>query len=173
MSPHDAWTTWWSGKRLPDDAMLLGVKVIWLGRIGLLMALIGTLMVVLDLIGTERVRQLSEAVSKRASNLIFQTSSLNKAIVRLSVIYTIGAFFLVALAELDHISLLFHLLFLITAYGLAIILSLNLVGLVGFTAAFLIYLSGTILAQRWSAPFFKIASWMLAVVGATMAMLSA
>jgi hypothetical protein len=34
MTLYEAWTVWWGGAKLPDDSVLIGLKVLWLGRIG-------------------------------------------------------------------------------------------------------------------------------------------
>lgn len=56
MSPlWEAWSRWFEG-RLPDDAELWGMSLVFWGRLGKLLQFIAGLTVVLDLIGAERLR---------------------------------------------------------------------------------------------------------------------
>jgi hypothetical protein len=56
-----AWKLWSSGK-LTDDFLLYGIRLLWWGRIGKGLELIGGLTIVLDIIGPERLRLLGRSL---------------------------------------------------------------------------------------------------------------
>ncbi|GAA3839217.1 hypothetical protein GCM10022243_02030 [Saccharothrix violaceirubra] len=51
----EAWTRWAAGDPTLKDAVLWGVKVLWWARIGKLMAFLAGLVLVVDIIGPERI----------------------------------------------------------------------------------------------------------------------
>lgn len=84
----EAWSIWLSGQKV-DEFQMWNVPLLWWGRIGKLLQFTGGLSVVIDLVGSERLRRLSEAISswRRYLHLAMTSGSLANApkfVVRLS-----------------------------------------------------------------------------------------
>lgn len=54
----EAWSLWWSGAKV-DGLLMWGVPVLWWGRIGKLAQFAGGLVVIIDLLGSKRLRDMS------------------------------------------------------------------------------------------------------------------
>lgn len=61
----EAWSLWWSGTKLEDFAMW-GLPMLWWARIGKCLQFAGTAIVILDLVGPERLRALRNKGDKYA-----------------------------------------------------------------------------------------------------------
>ena len=61
VSYWEAWSLWWSGHKV-DGFQMWGLPLLWWGRIGKLLQFAGGLVVVLDLIGSMRLRCLRESI---------------------------------------------------------------------------------------------------------------
>lgn len=59
VSYWEAWAQWWAGNKL-ETLTMWGVPMLWWARVGKLFQFAGGLVVVLDLVGPERLRKLSE-----------------------------------------------------------------------------------------------------------------
>jgi hypothetical protein len=57
----EAWSLWWSDN-LPRDAVLFGIKVLWWGRIGILLELIGSMTIIAELVGATRLREFGQSL---------------------------------------------------------------------------------------------------------------
>jgi len=55
-----AWTIWWSGRRIAENAIVWGVTMGWWSRYGQLAQLAGAFMLVFDIIGPDRLRREGE-----------------------------------------------------------------------------------------------------------------
>ncbi|MCK9870324.1 hypothetical protein UIS43_10930 [Nocardiopsis sp. LDBS0036] len=58
----EAWTLWWSGQQLTDHT-IHGLSVLWLARLGKLLAFLAGTTIVLDVIGPERLIAWSQKAS--------------------------------------------------------------------------------------------------------------
>jgi len=56
-----AWVKWSAGEKLADGTLLWGIKMLWWGRIGLIVQIIGAAMVVFDLLSLDRVKKIIES----------------------------------------------------------------------------------------------------------------
>lgn len=61
----DAWLTWFSGQQVPGDLVLWGRTVRWWGRAGKIAAFIGGTTVILDVIGSQRLRAIAVKSEER------------------------------------------------------------------------------------------------------------
>ncbi len=60
----EAWGLWFSGEQPPSDAVMGFMTVRWWGRVGKIAAFIGGATVILDLIGPDRLREISARSTK-------------------------------------------------------------------------------------------------------------
>ena len=68
VSYWDAWSFWWSGQKV-DEMQMWGLSLLWWGRIGKLLQFIGGLIVIFDLIGSVKLNNAAEKVSRRAQRM--------------------------------------------------------------------------------------------------------
>jgi hypothetical protein len=61
-----AWELWYQA-RLPDDAVLWGLTILWWGRVGKLAQFFGAALIVAEIIGPERLRQYGESLHQFSS----------------------------------------------------------------------------------------------------------
>jgi hypothetical protein len=175
LSFHDAWSIWWSGKRLADDAVVLGYQVIWLGRSGLFVAFIGTVMVVTDVVGAERFQRANEK-TKDATNKLTDLIMINFierstfVLINIPYVLLVGLVYYVLHSLLgvrstsvDYTAICLVLLPILVLFFVPI-------GLLGGT---LIAIIASILSNKWIAPLFRVLSWILLLFAAVTAMLSA
>lgn len=76
---------WLSGREVDDDLVVLGLRMIWWGRIGKLLAFLGGGTIILDIIGPERVMEWERARRMVAPRLTRALHSLAVSIVFLIV----------------------------------------------------------------------------------------
>ncbi|WP_243789891.1 hypothetical protein [Saccharopolyspora gloriosae] len=70
----EAWSLWWSGVKLEDFAMW-GLPFLWWARIGKLLQFAGGAVVVLDLVGTDRLLRWSHTVQRFSKTVIAATKA--------------------------------------------------------------------------------------------------
>jgi hypothetical protein len=88
ISYFDAWSMWLDGRStLGND--LLGVSMLWWGRGGKIMAFVGGLTVVLDLVGPERIRKFSGGAAGKMK--LFDGTAL--AVGGLTILFVCGITF--------------------------------------------------------------------------------
>lgn len=68
VSLWEAWARWLNGNKI-EDLTMWGVRMLWWARIGKLLEFAGGLVVVLDLVGPERLRKLSERTRQTRTRL--------------------------------------------------------------------------------------------------------
>lgn len=61
----DAWARWFDGDVTLRDAELWGLAVLWWGRIGKFAAFLAGMILIMDIVGPERLRQFSERYLER------------------------------------------------------------------------------------------------------------
>lgn len=63
----DAWWHWWRGLRL-DSFSMMGIPFVWWGRIGKVLQFSAGLLVILDLVGQDRLRVTTRKMKSKAQN---------------------------------------------------------------------------------------------------------
>ena len=66
----DAWAAWFGGGQPPGDAMMGFMTIRWSGRAGKMAAFVGGATVVLDLVGPDRLREISARSEKRSRRAV-------------------------------------------------------------------------------------------------------
>ncbi|MFI7610669.1 hypothetical protein ACIBP6_05445 [Nonomuraea terrae] len=88
----EAWQIWFSGKSL-SGLSLHGMPMIWVGRLGKIVAFVGGLTVILDIVGPEPITELSKRVKEK----------IGHAAVAVGCFAQLGSFVL-ALLVINHVN---------------------------------------------------------------------
>ena len=57
----DAWGLWFSGKNVADQ-MLLGIQILWWGRLGKIVGLLSALSIIAEIIGPQKLRKFGKSL---------------------------------------------------------------------------------------------------------------
>ena len=178
MSWIHAWLGWWSGAKIPEEALVWGVTMRWWNRIGQLAQLAGACMVVFDIIGPERLRHGAEKVRARLPyrflTVLTATFGVAFAVIFilfqfpdqiLPVFHQIAADQDISLAKFDAV----HRLYVIGLIALVLLCAASALFIAAFQS---VRLSALVLELPYAAVLFRSVSLLLVICGTMFVLLA-
>jgi hypothetical protein len=161
------WNTcvaWWSGPKFADSRLLWGIPMLWWGRYGQMMVYLGAVMVVTDVIGTDRLKRAAKLARSTAGvfDPIFAKIGRFPASQYLITIGGVVIIYSIYLISGEHAAVVFYTLVCV------LVACMIVTPIISGSA----YLAFVILSRSWSARFFKTMSYLLVVIGSHFVLLA-